>query len=587
MEQKELRSWEALCIQDEPARCRAGCPFNMDARAFVMAIAAGNVQSGRAILDKSIPLPQITGSICEAPCEQYCLRKELGGPIAIASLERTCLGSTLSRGKLLRLPPRPKKVVLIGGGPASLVVAYDLAKKGYPIELYHSALPGGWLHQLPIWQLPRERLNEELALLKKGGVNFHQVERLDIALLRELEQNHDAIFIECSEELQPELLAYVPKPDMTTMATSSAKIFSDGLSSSSGSYVLAASHGREAALSIDRFLQGASLTAARPPLRHGQTALYTNTASIGAAARVTPAAGPDYSMEEAHSEAGRCLDCQCLECVKNCVYLQKFGSYPRVYARQIYNNEAIVKGIHQANILINSCSLCNQCATLCPNDFSMAELCLQARQRMVTESRMPPSAHEFALSEMRAARGDREQLLGHAPGYSTSSALFFPGCQLSGVRPDQTFALHAYLRKTTPDTGIWLSCCGAPAHWAGRQQEFNEIMMDLTNKWQQLGRPKMIFACSSCLKIIRDNLPEIEAISVWNLIKAGDFALASASSPVALSDPCTSRQDTATQSTVRKLVQDLGQPLENLTASGELTECCGYGGLMEIGRAHV
>ena len=104
-----------------------------------------------------------------------------------------------------------------------------------------------------------------------------------------------------------------------------------------------------------------------------------------------------YSEAEARQEAGRCLQCQCLVCVKACVYLQKYKGYPRVYARQMYNNAAIVKGLHLANNLINGCALCGQCEELCPENFSMAELCLSARQDMVERGVMPPSAHEFAL----------------------------------------------------------------------------------------------------------------------------------------------------------------------------------------------
>ena len=39
MEQKELRDWEAQCIQEEPPACRAGCPLGVDARAFSLAMA--------------------------------------------------------------------------------------------------------------------------------------------------------------------------------------------------------------------------------------------------------------------------------------------------------------------------------------------------------------------------------------------------------------------------------------------------------------------------------------------------------------------------------------------------------------------
>ena len=99
----------------------------------------------------------------------------------------------------------------------------------------------------------------------------------------------------------------------------------------------------------------------------------------------------------------------------------------------MFNNSAIVQGARQANKFINSCALCGQCEVLCPNSFSMADMCLDARRQMVREKRMPPSAHWFALEEMRSARSEGA-LLAHGPGQDKSAVLFFPGCQLAGIR---------------------------------------------------------------------------------------------------------------------------------------------------------
>ena len=117
-------------------------------------------------------------------------------------------------------------------------------------------------------------------------------------------------------------------------------------------------------------------------------------------------AAETYSEAEARQEAARCLQCQCLICVKQCLLLQKYKGYPRVYARQMFNNAAIVMGLHLANELINGCTLCGQCEELCPENFSMSELCLTSRRDMVERGYMPASAHEFALEDMESACGE-------------------------------------------------------------------------------------------------------------------------------------------------------------------------------------
>jgi Fe-S oxidoreductase len=581
MDQKQLRDWEAKCIQEEPPACRAGCPVNVDARAFCLAMAADDMVAARAVLEKNMPLTGILGRLCEAPCEEFCIRGPLGGSIAIGGLERVAVQSALMAGRILKLPPRPKSVLVVGGGPSSLTVAFDLAKKGYPVGLIHPPPgPGGWLWELPEARLPKEVLEEELNRLEKLGVRFHETAVLDTSVVAKSQE--DAIYVGQDDHLSPDLSALLAGPDDKTFALPGAKMFTGGFSPADHRYRLVTdiSQGREAAVSIDRFLQGASLTASRVPLRHGRTDLFTNTSKIAEKKRILPGDPAGFSPEEAVAEAGRCLDCQCLECVRSCVYLAEHGAYPKVYARRIYNNSAIVKGVHQANKFINSCSLCRQCETLCPKDFSMADLCLEARQQMVREKRMPGSAHWFALEEMRTA-SEEASLARHAPGKSASRLLFFPGCQLAGVRPDQTLRLYDHLLELEEKTGIWLNCCGAPAHWSGRNDQCTVHIDRLRESWRLMGSPKVVTACSSCLFLFRTYLPEMQAESVWLLLARETWAAGRPGPAMVLTDPCTARHDQPTRNAVRSLLQAVGQPLGPLEMIEELTECCGYGGLME------
>ncbi len=581
MDQQELHRWEGRCIQEEPPACRAGCPLGVDGRLFAEAMGRHDLAAARLVLEKSMPLAGIVGRLCEAPCESFCIRKDLGGAVALGELERYCLDAGPGRGKGLRLPGRDKNVAVLGGGPSGLVAAFELARKGYPVDLYHlGAQPGGWLRTLPEARLPAAVLHEELRFLQSLGVTCHAVPELDPGL--PALARADACYLGRDDDGAIALLANLPAPDDVTFALDRPGLFAGGIADNHPQrLILSVSQGREATVSIDRYLQGASLTASRVLLRHGRTELYTDTARVPAQPRVVAAGHGGYSDDEAVREASRCLNCQCLECVKHCVYLAEYGAYPKVYARRIYNNSAIVKGIHQANRFINGCSLCDQCRTLCPNDFSMAELCLDARRQMVREKRMPPSAHWFAMSEMRAAASETA-LLRHAPGQKTSRWLFFPGCQLAGIRPQQTLALYRHLLAQDDSTGLWLDCCGAPAHWAGREEELAETLARLKTRWQEMGRPTLLVACSSCRKLLSEQLAEVSTVSLWSYLRHKPLppALATAA-PLALSDPCSARHDRETRQAVRDLLAAIGQQLSPLAMSGELTECCGYGGLMD------
>jgi Fe-S oxidoreductase len=580
MDQKELREWEAKCIQEEPPACRAGCPLSVDARAFVQAMARDDLGAARGVLEKSMPLAAITARLCEAPCEAFCVRKDLGGAIDIGGLERLCIERSQSKVKMIRLPARPKRVAVFGSAPSSLTVAFDLARKGYPVAVHHLGdAPGAWLRELPETVLPAAILDEELRRLGTLHVTFIPVPVLDWALIEA--HSADAVYVGQDDAIAPALLTSLGSADLDTFALERSGWFTGGMEGRTHRFISAVSHGREAAVSIDRFLQNASLTSSRVPLRNGQTALFTQTRDVAPVPRLVPADGVRFTREEGVREAARCIDCQCLECVRHCVYLKENNGYPKSYARRVFNNLAIVQGARQANKFINSCSLCGQCETVCPNDFSMADMCLDARRQMVREKRMPPSAHWFALEEMRAAGSEQAALARHAPGAEASAALFFPGCQLAGIRPAQTLRLYDRLLELEPQTGIWLDCCAGPAHWSGRTEEFAELAKKLETVWIDMGRPKVVTACSTCLKMFREHLPQLGAVSVWTILAGHSVSAAAAHPALALSDPCTSRHDERTRKDVRTLLENMGQPLAALPMSGELTECCGFGGLMD------
>jgi Fe-S oxidoreductase len=296
-----------------------------------------------------------------------------------------------------------------------------------------------------------------------------------------------------------------------------------------------------------------------------------------------------YGEEEARREAERCIQCECMECVKHCLFLERHRAYPKKYAREIFNNERILLGAaHQYNVFTNSCSACGLCETVCPNDFHVGSLCIEARRTLLKLKVMPPSFHEFALEDMAFSNEESCTLCRHEPGKTESAWLYFPSCQLCGTAPFEVVSSYQYLREKLPGgVGILLHCCGAPAYWAGREDLFNEVLDTLRSSWEDMGKPRIITACSTCRSIFTDHLPEIETVSLWKILEdtglpEGGPALSETlkGSTVAIADPCITRHDPETQASVRQLVQALGFGIHELPLSGDKPECCGYGGLM-------
>jgi Fe-S oxidoreductase len=242
-------------------------------------------------------------------------------------------------------------------------------------------------------------------------------------------------------------------------------------------------------------------------------------------------------------------------------------------------------GTRQANKLVNSCSLCGLCEEVCPEDFAMQDLCLEARHSMVRRGKMPPSSHEFALLDMDFSQSDRFALARHEPGHSCSAHVFFPGCQLCASSPLQVRRVYDQLRQSLQGgVGLILGCCGAPAYWAGQEQSFHREVDAFREKWISLGRPKVILACSTCYRMFKENLSDTQILSLWNVLEQiglpeGERRLASA--PLAVHDPCTTRPEPEIQEAVRRLLARLKMPVEELRLSRSKTECCGFGGLMQ------
>ena len=146
------------------------------------------------------------------------------------------------------------------------------------------------------------------------------------------------------------------------------------------------------------------MTASRDREGSFETPMRYNTEGVTSLA-ATELTGAFYTKEEAASEAERCLQCRCDECVKACAHLRKFDMAPKAYARQILINDDVIMGTRYANTMINSCAMCGLCGEQCPRGIDMREIVRQARASMVETGKMPPSAHDFALRDMEFCSG--------------------------------------------------------------------------------------------------------------------------------------------------------------------------------------
>lgn len=645
MNQQELRELENRCIQEHAPFCTAACPIHVDVRGMIAAIRQGDFAGGLKILRKTMPFPGIISHICHQPCRVECIRSEAGEAISIAELEKACFMWGKDGEPIQPLPPKTKRVAIVGGGLSSLTVAYDLARKGYRITIFEEKnILGGGLWEIPYERLPwsvtvndleiLENLDIEillntplgkvesngrqdpLAFLCKRydavylgiGADIHEIHGLLLDAQGQITidpitymTNKDGVFagggLLNTKDLDipaPRNVNYPePQQDMQEAVDDFHKQISSSISSTPWRpAILSIMDGRRAATSIDRRLQKVSLTAARINEGSYITRLYTSMQGIQPLP-VEPMAAPiqGYSKSEAIKEAQRCIHCECMECVKVCEYLKHFGGYPKKYVREIYNNLSIVMGSRYSNKLVNSCSLCGLCAEVCPQDLDMGLVCKQARQTMVQQKRMPPSAHDFALRDMAFSNSNKFALARNHPGTQSSLVAFFPGCQLSASTPEYVQKLYTYLCDALPEAqtkgvGLILRCCGAPADWAGRTDLFQSAQAEFMSEYESMGHPKLVLACSSCFQIFKSYFPDVEITSLWEIMDQRGLPSniqpkhSESRSPLAIHDPCSTRHESQIQDSARNILQQLGYKFHELPMSREKTECCSYGGLM-------
>ena len=171
-------------------------------------IAAGDFAAALKLYRKAVPFPGIISRICDQPCQAACLRKDLGGAIEIAALERACLDFGSQDAEPIKaLPRKAKKVAIIGAGISGLTVAFDLARKGWGVVIYEASdRIGGGLWKIPPDILPRDVLVNDLQIIETLGVEI----RLNTAVGRKGGNGHSTFLARLCEEYDAVYLGIGP-----------------------------------------------------------------------------------------------------------------------------------------------------------------------------------------------------------------------------------------------------------------------------------------------------------------------------------------------------------------------------------------
>lgn len=201
----------ARCLKCADAPCQKSCPTQLDIKSFITSISNKNYYGAAKAIFSDNPLGLTCGMVC--PTSDLCvggcnLQASEEGPINIGGLQQYATDVFKQMGIRQMVPkdraPLPddsKKIVLLGGGPASLSCATFLGRLGYKnITVYEKQnyLGGLSSSEIPQYRLPVDVVDFEINLVKDLGVLFETGRSLstdDITIQQLVDNGTDAIFL--------------------------------------------------------------------------------------------------------------------------------------------------------------------------------------------------------------------------------------------------------------------------------------------------------------------------------------------------------------------------------------------------------
>lgn len=186
------------CIQCRRPWCVEACPISQDCREYIRLVAVEDWDGAARVTLRENPLAQCLCKVCYHYCEDACVVKKKGVPIAIRHLKRAALD--YGNSELVYVPSQPKgqRVAVVGGGPAGIMAAWELGVRGYGVTVFEQEhLLGGLMQTIPAYRMTDADVQEDLTRFQDLDVTFVEDNKVGIEFPPEalLEQGYQAVFL--------------------------------------------------------------------------------------------------------------------------------------------------------------------------------------------------------------------------------------------------------------------------------------------------------------------------------------------------------------------------------------------------------
>lgn len=189
------------------APCIEACPAKLDVPHYIDDIRDGKPSHALGIILDKYPMASSCGRVCVRFCELACRRKDAEGAVGIKMLKRFAAdqaytpGASLFSKELVRPQlDAPKRVAVVGAGPAGITCAYQLLRNGVDVDVFDSQHKAGGMTSvgIPSYRLPKDVLKSETedAITQLGGrMLYGKALGRDYSVGDLLAQGYDSVFL--------------------------------------------------------------------------------------------------------------------------------------------------------------------------------------------------------------------------------------------------------------------------------------------------------------------------------------------------------------------------------------------------------
>lgn len=187
---KDRRTQASRCMDCGVPFCHWACPLGNKPPEWNDALARGDYEMAYRLLNATNDFPEFTGRICPALCEKACVLNLMAHePTTNRENEAAITEMAFQENYIHVVRPvrNGRRVAVIGAGPAGLVAANRLNRRGYSVTVFERNENAGGLlrYGIPNFKLNKAIIDRRLRLLEQEGIEFRYGQEVDLAALPE------------------------------------------------------------------------------------------------------------------------------------------------------------------------------------------------------------------------------------------------------------------------------------------------------------------------------------------------------------------------------------------------------------------